>query len=41
MIQAPMSSECFNAGIVSAMQKKKILGVTCRYVLVARKKAEV
>ena len=26
MIQAPMSSERFNAGVVSAMQKKKILG---------------
>ncbi len=41
MIQAPMSSERFNAGVVSAMQKKRILGVTCRYVLVARKRAEV
>jgi hypothetical protein len=37
IIQAPMSSERFNAGIVSAMQKKKILGVTCRYVLVAKR----
>jgi len=37
MIQAPMSSERFNAGVVSAMQKKKILGVTSRYVIVARK----
>lgn len=40
MIQAPMSSERFNAGVVSAMQKKKILGVTSRYVLVAKKLAE-
>ena len=39
MIQAPMSSERFNAGIVSAMQKKKILGVTCRYVIVAKQRA--
>ncbi|MGD9158549.1 MAG: ParB/RepB/Spo0J family partition protein [Desulfobacteraceae bacterium] len=37
MIQAPMSSERFNAGVVSAMQKKKILGVTSRYVIVAKK----
>lgn len=34
---APMSSERFHAGVVSAMQKKKILGVTNRYVIVARK----
>ena len=33
IIQAPMSSERFNAGVVSAMQKKKILGVTSRYVM--------
>jgi hypothetical protein len=26
LIQAPMSSERFNGGVVSAMQKKKILG---------------
>ncbi len=37
MIQSPMSSERFNAGVVSAMQKKEILGVTSRYVLVAKK----
>ena len=37
MIQSPMSSERFNASVVSAMQKKKILGVTSRYVLVAKK----
>ena len=34
---APMSSERFHAGVVSAMQKKKILGVTGRYVIVAKK----
>ena len=39
MVQAPMSSERFNAGVVSAMQKKRILGVTSRYVLVAKQKA--
>ena len=27
-IQAPMSSERFTAGVVSAMQKKRMLGVT-------------
>ena len=27
IIQAPMSSERFHAGVVSAMQKKRILGV--------------
>ena len=35
IIQAPMSSERFSAGIVSAMQKKRILGVTSRYVIIA------
>ena len=34
---APMSSERFQAGVVAAMQKKKILGVTSRYVVVAKK----
>ena len=34
---APMSSERFHAGVVAAMQKKKILGVTNRYVIVAKK----
>ena len=34
IIQAPMSSQRFSAGIVSAMQKKKILGVTSRYVTI-------
>ena len=36
IIQAPMSSERFNAGVVSAMQKKKILGVTSRYVMLLK-----
>ena len=36
IIQAPMSSERFNAGVVSAMQKKRILGVTSRYVIVLK-----
>ncbi len=35
---APMSSERFHAGVVAAMQKRKILGVTNRYVIVAEKK---
>ncbi len=38
VMQAPISSERFQAGIVSAMQKKRILGVTCRNVIVGRKK---
>ncbi len=38
IMQAPLSSERFKANIVSAMQKKKILGVTSRYVIVAKKK---
>jgi hypothetical protein len=33
IIQAPLSSERFNAGVVAAMQKKKILGVVSRYVM--------
>ena len=37
IIQAPMSSERFQANVVAAMQKKKILGVTSRYVIVAIK----
>jgi len=37
-MQAPLSSERFNAGIVSAMQKKKILGVTSRYIIISEKK---
>ncbi len=37
IIQAPMSSERFQANVVAAMQKRKILGVTSRYVIIARK----
>ena len=37
IIQAPLSSERFKANVVSAMQKKKILGVPSRYVIVAKK----
>ncbi len=33
----PEASERFNAGVVSAMQKKKILGVTSRYVIISEK----
>jgi hypothetical protein len=36
IIQAPMSSERFNTGVVSAMQKKRILGVTSRYIVIAK-----
>ena len=36
IIQAPMSAERFSAGVVSAMQKKRILGVTSRYVIILR-----
>jgi len=35
-IQAPLSSERFEAGVVAAMQKKRIPGVTSRYVIVAK-----
>jgi len=34
IIQAPMSTQRFSAGVVSAMQKKSILGVVSRYVIV-------
>jgi hypothetical protein len=34
IIQAPLSSQRFSAGVVSAMQKSNILGVTSRYVIV-------
>jgi ParB/RepB/Spo0J family partition protein len=37
IIYSPMSSERFQANIVAAMQQKRILGVTSRYVVVARK----
>jgi len=36
IIQAPLSSERFNAGVVTAMQNKKILGVVSRYVMILR-----
>ncbi len=32
IIQAPMSAQHFNPGVVCAMQKKRILGATGRYV---------
>jgi len=34
--QAPMSAQRFNPGVVSAMQKKRILGVTGRYVIILK-----
>jgi len=34
IIQAPMFAERFTAVVVSAMQKKRILGVTSRYVII-------
>ncbi len=37
IIYAPLSSERFTAGVVSAMQKKRILGVTSRYVIFLKK----
>ena len=36
IIQSPMSSERFDAVVVSAMQKKRILGVTSRYVIISK-----
>jgi hypothetical protein len=36
LIQAPISSERFNCGVVSAMQKNKILGVTSRYMMILK-----
>ena len=38
IIQAPLSSERFKANVVSAMQKKKILGVTSQYIIISEKK---
>ena len=38
IFQAPLSSERFKANVVSAMQKKKIIGVTSRYVIMSKKK---
>ena len=37
IIQAPMSNNRFKPAIVSAMQKKKTLGVISRYVLMLKK----
>jgi hypothetical protein len=37
IFQAPLSSERFKANVVSAMQKKKIIGVTSRYVIISKK----
>ncbi|MFH1883638.1 MAG: hypothetical protein ABIL62_13135, partial [Planctomycetota bacterium] len=34
IIQAPMSTQRFSAGVVFAMQKRSILGVTSRYVII-------
>jgi hypothetical protein len=34
IIQAPMSSQRFSPVVVSAMQKKGILGITSRYVII-------
>lgn len=39
IIQAPLSSERFNAITVKAMQDKKILGVTSRYILMLKQKS--
>ncbi len=39
IFQAPLSSERFKANVVSAMQKKKIIGVTSRYVIMSKKKS--
>ncbi|MBW2310786.1 MAG: ParB N-terminal domain-containing protein [Deltaproteobacteria bacterium] len=36
IIQAPMSAQRFSAIVVSAMQKKRILGVTRRYVIILK-----
>ncbi|MBW2166931.1 MAG: ParB N-terminal domain-containing protein [Deltaproteobacteria bacterium] len=36
IFQAPLSSERFKANVVSAMQKKKIIGVTSRYVIISK-----
>jgi hypothetical protein len=37
IFQAPLSSERFKANVVAAMQKKKIIGVTSRYVIISKK----
>jgi hypothetical protein len=38
IFQAPLSSERFKANVVSAMQKRKIIGVTSRYLIISKKK---
>jgi hypothetical protein len=38
LIGEPEASERFKANVVSAMQKKKIIGVTSRYVIISKKK---
>ena len=40
IIQAPMSAQRFSAVVVSAMQKKRILGVTSRYVIILKQHRE-
>ena len=35
IMQAPLSSERFKANVVSAMQKKKIIGVTSRHIIIS------
>ena len=37
IFQAPLSAERFQGNVVSAMQKKRIIGVTSRYVIIAEK----
>ena len=38
IFQAPLSSERFKANVVSAMQRKKIIGVTSRYGIISKRK---
>ncbi|MDZ4209733.1 MAG: transcriptional regulator, partial [Candidatus Curtissbacteria bacterium] len=38
IIQAPMSAQRFIAVVVAAMQKKRILGVTSRYVIILKQR---
>ncbi|MEA3415560.1 MAG: hypothetical protein U9R02_05290 [Thermodesulfobacteriota bacterium] len=38
IFQALLSSERFKANVVSTMQKKKIIGVTSRYIIISKKK---
>ena len=37
VFQAPLSAERLQGNVVSAMQKKKIIGVISRYVIIAKK----